>query len=71
MGVIHVNAVQTANVVNAKRNRSKMKLNKDIKNKNAKPYACCDEETMTCKSCDFEDSIEALKEPSPEIDVSQ
>ncbi len=34
-----------------------MKLNKEIKTKNAKQYACCDEETQTCESCDFEDSI--------------
>ena len=25
--------------------------------KNNKEYACCDEETQTCESCDFEDSI--------------
>jgi len=36
------------------------KMNKRRKN-SKKEYACCDEETMTCEACDFEDSIKAKK----------
>jgi hypothetical protein len=36
-------------------------MNKGKKN-DKKAYACCDEETKTCESCDFEDSIKVDEE---------
>lgn len=36
-------------------------MNKGKKTEKNK-YACCDEETMTCKACDFEDSIKVDEE---------